>query len=37
MDANQITVTILGLAYLGAMFIPAISHKFKNRKKKLVG
>jgi len=37
MDANQIAVTILGVVFIGAMFIPAISHRIAEKKKKSVG
>lgn len=37
MDANQIAVAVLGMTFIGAMFIPAISQKIKARKSKSIG
>ncbi len=36
MDANQIAVTILGLTFIGAMFVPAVSHKLAARKNRSI-
>ncbi len=34
MDANQIATAILGLIFISAMFVPAISHNLAERKNK---
>jgi hypothetical protein len=34
MDANQIATAILGLVFISAMFVPAISHSLAARKDK---